>query len=49
MAWGMKPNHRPQKFIGHKGTVFDVSVNPTGTMLASSSKDNTVRLWNNNA
>jgi WD40 repeat protein len=49
MTWGLRPNSRPQKFLGHKGAVYDVAVNPTGTMIASASKDATVRLWNNNA
>lgn len=49
MTWALQPNSRPSKFLGHKGAVYDVAVNPGGTMLASASKDNTVRLWNNNA
>lgn len=49
MTWGLRPNSRPQKFIGHKGAVYDVAIHPAGTQLASASKDNTVRLWNNNA
>jgi len=31
MAWGLRPNSRPNKFLGHKGAVYDVAVNPTGT------------------
>ena len=31
MTWGLRPNSRPQKFLGHKGAVYDVAVNPTGT------------------
>ena len=49
MTWSLQPNSRPAKFAGHKGSVYDVAVNPTGTQLASASKDNTIRLWNNNA
>jgi centriolar protein POC1 len=49
MTWSLQPNSRPQKFLGHKGAVYDVAVNPNGSQIASASKDNTIRLWNNNA
>lgn len=31
---------------GHESTVISVTFNPTGTLIASASDDNTVRLWN---
>lgn len=48
-AWGLRPNARPNKFIGHVGPVTDVAVNPLGTLIASVGRDSTVRIWNNNA
>jgi centriolar protein POC1 len=30
MVWNFKPSLRPYRFIGHKGPVYDVCVNPTG-------------------
>ena len=39
LAWGLRPNARPNKFQGHKGPVTDVSVNDRGTLIASSSRD----------
>jgi len=35
--------------VGHTGPVYDVTINPNGTQLASASQDRTIRLWNNNA
>ena len=48
-TWGLRPNARPNKFVGHKGPVCDVSVNPAGNLIASGSRDSSVRVWNNNA
>ncbi len=48
-AWGLRPNARPNKFIGHTSAVTDVAVNPVGSLIASVSRDTTVRIWNNNA
>jgi len=31
MTWSLQPNSRPQKFLGHKGAVYDVAVNPNGS------------------
>lgn len=37
------------KFVGHKAGVNSVVFNPTGTLIASGSSDNTVKLWENNS
>jgi centriolar protein POC1 len=49
LATSLKANSRANKFIGHQGPVYDVSINPANTLIASCSRDNTIRLWNNNA
>ena len=49
LATSLKANSRANKFIGHKGPVYDVSINPSNTLIASCSRDNTIRIWNNNA
>ena len=36
----------PFVFTGHKNGVFSIAISPCGTLLASASKDTTVRLWN---
>ena len=33
-------------FEGHKNCVLRVAFSPDGTMIASSSYDNTIKLWN---
>ena len=38
---------RPYKFIGHKGAVNDIAITPDGSLIASASNDDTVRLWSN--
>ncbi|OQR91211.1 WD domain-containing protein [Achlya hypogyna] len=45
MVWHFKPQVRAFRFQGHKGPVFDVSVAPSGELIASGSQDRTVRLW----
>ena len=49
LATNLKANSRANKFVGHKGPIHDVSINPTCSLLASASRDTTIRLWNNNA
>lgn len=46
-AWNFTPQSKPQKFIGHKSSVLSVAINPTGVLIASGSKDMTIRLWDN--
>ena len=45
--WNFKPQLRPFKFNGHKMAVLDVAVNPKGTLIASGSKDMSIRMWKN--
>ena len=46
-VWNFKPQMRPFKFSGHKGAITDLAINPLGDIIASSSTDQTVRLWTN--
>ncbi len=46
-VWNFKPQMRPFKFHGHKGAITDLAINPEGNIIASSSTDQTVRLWTN--
>jgi centriolar protein POC1 len=47
IVWNFKPQMRPYKFIGHKAAVNDIAITPDGSMIASASNDDTVRLWTN--
>lgn len=38
-AWGLRPNARPNKFVGHTDAVYDVAINDRGTHIASCSRD----------
>ena len=49
LATSLKANSRANKFAGHLGPVYDVSINPSNSLIASCSRDNTIRIWNNNA
>jgi centriolar protein POC1 len=49
LATVLKANSRANKFIGHTGPVYDVAINPSSTLIASASRDTTIRVWNNTA
>ena len=46
-VWNFKPQVRPFKFTGHKGSINEVAINALGDVIASASSDETVRLWKN--
>lgn len=45
MIWNFKPQLRAYRFAGHKDTVYSVAFSPTHSLIASGSKDTTVRIW----
>jgi len=44
-AWFAHNGERLGTYHGHQGAIWTVDVDPTSTILASGSADNTIRLW----
>ncbi|CRK34038.1 hypothetical protein BN1723_019952, partial [Verticillium longisporum] len=44
-AWYAHNGERLGTYHGHVGAIWTVDVDPTSTMIASGSADNTMRLW----
>jgi centriolar protein POC1 len=48
LLWNLEnPEYRPIKLLGHTQGVFDVSLSPNGTLIASCSSDQTLKIWDN--
>ena len=44
-VWNFKLQLRAFRFVGHKDAVLSVAASPTGNLVASASKDRSLRLW----
>jgi WD40 repeat protein len=44
-VWDVATGKELQKFTGHRGRIFSVSVSPDGRMFATASEDSTVLIW----
>jgi transcription initiation factor TFIID subunit 5 len=45
MLWDLATSRRLATFNGHKNTIWSLDFSADGSMLASGSSDQTVRLW----
>ncbi|XP_053175447.1 POC1 centriolar protein homolog B [Scomber japonicus] len=45
MIWNLAPKARAFRFVGHQDVITAVQFSPSGNLVATSSKDRTVRLW----
>ncbi|XP_062489831.1 POC1 centriolar protein homolog B isoform X7 [Pezoporus occidentalis] len=45
MVWRLKAQCRAYRFVGHAEAVTSIQYSPDGQLLASASRDRTVRLW----
>ena len=43
--WNTQEREITGTFSGHSGEVYSLSISPDRTLLASGSKDNTIRIW----
>jgi centriolar protein POC1 len=48
MIWNFKAQLRAFRFVGHKGPVTGLDFAKNGNVLASCSRDKTIRLWTPN-
>lgn len=48
LVWNLfNLNTKPKRLLGHKSFINDLSISPTGTLIATASSDETVRIWSN--
>lgn len=45
MIWNLASKARAFRFVGHQDIITGVHFSPSGNLVATSSKDRTVRLW----
>lgn len=45
MIWNLTPKARAFRFVGHTDIITGIHFSPSGSLVASSSRDQTVRLW----